>query len=348
VSLANRAIDWSERGRVPDAFIRVGIRRLLKDRLRTLGDRSPEAARIRTARFVESMRSWPIADLPAKANEQHYEVPAEFFRWVLGPHRKYSSGWWPEGVASLAAAEAASLRETCAHAELADGQRILELGCGWGSLTLWMAEHYPSSQIVAISNSVSQGEFIMSEARHRGLGNIEHRVADMNTFSIPGQFDRVVSIEMFEHMRNWPALLARIAAALNPSGKLLLHVFCHRSVPYLFDDRDGSDWMSRYFFSGGIMPSDTLPSFLQDSLQLSRTWRWEGTHYQRTAHAWLENLDAHRDRVMPILRDVYGQGNEQIWLQRWRMFFMACEELFGYAGGQEWWVAHALFAKPVS
>ncbi len=348
MSLANRAIEWSERGRVPDALIRVGIRRLLKDRLRTLGDCSPEAGRIRTARFVESMRTWPIADLPAKANEQHYEVPAEFFRWVLGPHRKYSSGWWPEGVTTLAAAEAISLQETCAHAGLADGQRILELGCGWGSLTLWMAEHYRSSRIVAISNSVSQGEYIMAEARRRGLGNLEHQVADMNTFVIPGQFDRVVSIEMFEHMRNWPALLGRIAAALHPAGKLLLHVFCHRSVPYLFEDRDGSDWMSRHFFSGGIMPSDTLPSFLQDSLQLRDTWRWEGVHYQRTARAWLENIDQHRDRVLPILRDVYGKELEQVWLQRWRMFFMACEELFGYAGGQEWWVAHALFEKPAA
>ena len=343
---AQLAINWVEQGLVPDAVIRAGIRRLCEQRLRELSAGDCEAAALATETHVRSMDAAAIAPLPHRANEQHYEVPAEFFALALGPHRKYSSAWWPAGSTRLAEAEAAALAATCAHADLADGQAILELGCGWGSLTLWMAEHYPNSRITAVSNSHSQRTWILGEAGRRGLRNVEVVTADMNHFLAEPRFDRVVSVEMFEHMRNWRELLARVHDWLRPGGRFLMHVFCHRSTPYAFVDGGPSDWMSRHFFSGGMMPSDELALRFQETLRLLQRWRWDGRHYERTANAWLVNLDAHRSQALPVLAATYGEAHAAQWLQRWRIFFMACAELFGYHNGQEWWVSHYLFERP--
>jgi cyclopropane-fatty-acyl-phospholipid synthase len=347
MSAATRlAINWVEQGLVPDAVIRKGIRRLCEQRLREIVVGDCETASQLTERFIRAMDAAEIAPVPHLANEQHYEVPAEFFAHALGPHRKYSSAWWPQGTTSLAQAEAVALAATCEHAELADAQTILELGCGWGSLTLWMAEHFPNSRITGVSNSRSQREWILGEAVRRGLGNVEVITADINHFDIESRFDRIVSVEMFEHMRTWRALFARAHGWLQPHGRFFMHVFCHRSTPYSFIDSGPSDWMSRHFFSGGMMPSDDLALRFQGPLRLRQRWRWDGRHYEKTANAWLTNVDAHRTQVLSVLAATYGEAKAAQWLQRWRIFFMACAELFGYRGGQEWWVSHYLFERP--
>jgi cyclopropane-fatty-acyl-phospholipid synthase len=346
MSATRFSVNWVEQGLVPDGVIRTGIRRLVRQRLDEIRAGDAEAATNGLQEFLADMREAPIALVPEKANQQHYEVPAAFYERALGRHRKYSACYWPAEVSNLDEAEAAALLYTCDRAALRDGMQVLELGCGWGSLTLWMAAHYPRSRIVAVSNSASQREHILAEAARRGFGNVTVLTADMNTFDIETRFDRIVSVEMFEHMRNWPKLFEKVHDWLVPGGQFFMHVFVHRLVPYAFVERDASDWMSRYFFSGGMMPSDDLALRCQSHLQLVRQWRWDGTHYDKTANAWLANLDAQRASVLPILANTYGDAVAEIWLQRWRIFFMACAELFGYQSGQEWWVSHYLFERP--
>jgi len=342
------AFDLTEQGLIPDIVIRRGIRHLLKQRLREIHSADTEAMAQIQHEFIDAMVQAPVALVPEKANEQHYEVPAQFYLLVLGPHLKYSSAYWPEQVTTLAAAESAALKQTCEHACLEDGQDVLELGCGWGSLSLWMAAHYPNSHITAVSNSHSQREHIETLARENGLQNLQVITCDMNAFvNTDKQFDRVVSVEMFEHMRNWSELYRRVAGWLKPGGLFFKHIFVHRSVPYLFEDNGPSDWMSRYFFSGGMMPSDDLPLIFQDDLKFVRRWRWNGAHYEKTANAWLNNMDQQRDEIMPLFESVYGKDAAQTWWVRWRLFFMACAELFGYDNGQHWWVSHYLFEKPI-
>jgi cyclopropane-fatty-acyl-phospholipid synthase len=335
-----------ERGLVPDRFTRSGIRHLVRSGLRQRERISPEQRTTEFQKLRAELCAGPIALHTDAANEQHYEVPAEFFALVLGKHRKYSGCYWPAGVESLDQAEAASLEVTCQHAELTDGQDVLELGCGWGSLTLWMAEHYPNSHITSVSNSHSQRRFIESQCQQRGLGNVRVITADMNDFATDDQFDRVVSVEMFEHMRNHDALMQRIAGWLRPEGKLFVHIFVHGRSTYLFETNGPANWMGRYFFTGGIMPADDLLPSYQRDLRLEQQWRQDGRHYELTANAWLQNTDRHRDEILDILGKVYGQNEKQRWLHRWRIFFMACAEMFGYADGQEWWVSHYLFHKP--
>jgi len=330
-----------ENGLLPDWLIRQGIRRLLRERALEAGRMSPSEQREANARFLAEMRSTPVALVPDLANEQHYEVPAAFFDLALGPRRKYSCCYYPTGREDLAQAEDAALRLACERADIVDGARILELGCGWGSLTLWMAEQYPAANITAVSNSSSQRAFITSECEQRGFDNVDVVTADMNAFEPPRRdFDRVVSVEMFEHMRNWPELLERVGTWLAPGGKVFIHVFCHRIAAYPYEARDESDWMARHFFSGGMMPSDDLMLHCQDALTVEGHWRIDGGHYHKTCEAWLTNLDANREAALAILSDVYGASEAVRWFRRWRVFFLACSELFAYRNGREWYVSH--------
>lgn len=343
MALSSLALEFTERGIVPDRLVRSGIRRLLRQRLDEIATDDPAAAAEKAEAFVSSLRAAPVALLTEKANEQHYEVPSAFFGAVLGRRRKYSSAWWPDGVKDLDSAEEAALAATAERAGVADGQQILELGCGWGSLTLWMAENHPGAQITAVSNSHSQRAFIEAAARKRGLANVQVITANVAELRLERRFDRVVSVEMFEHLRNWPEMFRRVAGWLEPHGRFFMHVFVHRGTPYSFEDRDESDWMARHFFSGGMMPSDDLALRFQDDLSLRARWRWDGTHYARTAEAWLANMDARRATVWPILAETYGAEHASLWWMRWRLFFLSCAELFGHDQGREWWVAHYLF-----
>ena len=347
-----------EAGLVPDALIRVGIRSLLRERLREEHRGGPEAQQEHLAALVASLRSSPIAIHTALANAQHYELPSGFFELVLGPRLKYSCAYYQlpgagpssaiRGGATLAAAEDAMLELTCQRALLADGERILELGCGWGSLTLYMAAKYPRARITAVSNSASQRQFIEARVRALGLGNVEVITCDANVLEFaPGTlFDRVVSVEMFEHMRNYERLIGRIAGWLRAGGSLFVHIFAHRAYAYPFEVKDADDWMARYFFSGGLMPSTGLLGYFQRDLRLARDWHVDGRHYQYTARDWLANMDQNAAAVRTLLSATYGASELTRWWVRWRVFFMACEELFGYDHGREWLVGHYLFEKP--
>jgi len=325
----------AERAPLPDALTRAGIELMVGRTRRRLA--AGDAAKAET-RFAAAMARSHIAECADSANAQHYELPPEFFALVLGPRRKYSSCYYAAGD-SLADAEERALAETAAHADLADGQRILELGCGWGSLSLYLAERYPSARITAVSNSHSQRRYIEQAARASKFTNLQIRTADMNAYSPPGKFDRVVSVEMFEHMANWPALLGRIRGWLAPGGKLFLHVFSHRNAPYRFDRADRADWIAQYFFTGGIMPSHGLIRHFGSMFTVEREWRWNGDHYRRTALDWLANYDRNIDAIKPILRTVYGD-RAALWQRRWRLFFLATAGLFGHGNGAEWGVSH--------
>ncbi|HRO62924.1 cyclopropane-fatty-acyl-phospholipid synthase family protein [Thermomonas sp.] len=336
----------AERGLLPDAAIRAGIRRLCAQRLAEERRGGLEAQSERQRALLQQLRESPLAIETEAANAQHYELPPAFFSHCLGPRLKYSSCYYPRGDETLAEAEEAMLALYCERAGLADGQDILELGCGWGSLTLWMAERFPDARITAVSNSHGQRDHIEARCRERGFGNVRVLTRDVNTLELPTSgFDRCVSVEMFEHMRNYDSLLGRIGGWLRPGGQLFVHIFVHRTLLYPFETQGEDNWMGRHFFTGGLMPAaDTLLHFPQ-ALGIRQQWLLSGRHYERTANHWLQQQDAHRDAVLAVLREAYGDA-AHLWFQRWRMFWMACAELFGYAGGEEWGVAHYLFERP--
>jgi cyclopropane-fatty-acyl-phospholipid synthase len=336
-----------DRGLLPDPLLRAVVRLLLWRRRAAITRGSVEERHERKRALLQELATGPVAVHTQDANEQHYEVPTELFELMLGPRLKYSAAWWGPGVTDLAAAEDAMLRLTCERAALADGQDVLELGCGWGSLTLWMAERYPASRITAVSNSATQRELIEKRASERGLDNVTVLTRDVTELELePAAFDRVVSVEMFEHVRDHRELTRRIARWLRPDGQLFVHVFAHRTDAYAFETGRRADWMARHFFTGGLMPSDDLLLHSVRDLQLDDHWVVSGTHYARTLRAWLDQLDAGRARAVQLLEDTYGAGQGERWFRRWRLFDLACEELFGFAGGDEWHVSHYRFRRP--
>lgn len=335
-------IGLAERGWAPDWALRRGIRRLCRQRLDTDAGRNANLREQDVQTLLMAMGRDDIAPLSHVANEQHYELPPEFFAAVLGTRQKYSSGYWPDEKTTLDESEDAALELTCDHAQLTDGQRVLELGCGWGSLSLWMAERYPASRITAVSNSQPQRQWIERKASAAGLRNLHIITADMNDFATTERFDRVVSVEMFEHMRNYDRLLSRIASWLEPDGALCVHHFCHRHLAYPYETDGADNWMGRYFFTGGLMPCEDLLSRFPQHFTVAQHWWWNGRHYQRTAEAWLKRLDDQREVIMPILVRTYGASDAPLWFQRWRMFFLAVSEFFGLNGGEEWGVTHQL------
>jgi cyclopropane-fatty-acyl-phospholipid synthase len=347
-------ISWSmrllERGLLPDFLLRFGIRRLLKARLDEEDQGDPEAQQQHLMKLIARLRQSPVAINTADANQQHYELPNEFFERVLGPHLKYSCCYYRRSDESLGAAEANMLKLTAERARLKDGDRILELGCGWGSLSLWMARNFPNSMITVVSNSRTQKQFIDAKAAALGFKNLQVITCDVNKLSFPQgtQFDRVVSVEMFEHMRNYETLLQRIGSWLKVDGTLFVHIFTHKAYAYPFEVRDASDWMAKYFFTGGIMPSDDLLLYFQKDLTITDHWQVDGRHYAQTSEHWLQNMDGQRAQLEPILAATYGADQVRRWWVYWRVFFMSCAELWSYKRGQEWLVSHYLFSKPGS
>lgn len=343
---AGGLLGLAERGLLPDACIRAGVRRLCRQRLCEEEGRGPAEQSVRFQELLDTLRRSALAIETGAANAQHYELPPAFFRLCLGKRMKYSCCYFPDGVRSLDEAEAAMLAITAERAALANGQQILELGCGWGSLTFWMAERYPEARITAVSNSRAQGAYIRGICLERNLRNVKVVTGDINTLTFPaGAFDRCVSIEMFEHLRNYEALLERISAWLRVDGKLFVHLFAHQTLMYAFDTVGEDNWLGRHFFTGGLMPSTDTLLWFQRNLQVEQRWKVSGTHYARTANAWLANQDRHPTEVMAVLREAFGAAMAPLWFQRWRIFWMACAELFGYAGGRQWLVAHYRFVN---
>ena len=334
-----------EKNKVPDFLIRTGIRKLLKERLSQEKKATVELQQAHLMQLIEELKNSPIAINTVEANEQHYEVPTKFYQYCLGKNLKYSSGYWKDGVNDIDTSEDDMLEITCNRAELKDGQEVLELGCGWGSLSLYMAKKYPSSKFTVVSNSRTQKLHIDEQAKQRGINNLTVITVNINDFTIDKTFDRVVSVEMFEHMRNYQKLMHKVSTCLKADGKLFVHIFTHKDFAYKFEVIDETDWMSKYFFTGGIMPSDDLLLYFNEHMSIQQHWHLSGMHYSKTSEAWLQNMDKHKNEIMPLFEETYGKEQAVKWWVYWRIFYMACAELWGYNGGEEWIVSHYLFSK---
>jgi len=334
-----------EKNRVPDFLLRKGIRNLLQQRLNEEKKDSCEEQQAHLMQLIAELKASPIAINTLDANEQHYEVPTAFYQYCLGPHLKYSSGYWKPGVTDIETSERDMLELTCSRADLQPNQTVLELGCGWGSLSLFMSAKYPSSTFTVVSNSRTQKMHIDETAKQRGITNLTVITMDMNVFDVDAQFDRVVSVEMFEHMRNYELLMKKVASKLKPDGKLFVHIFTHKEFAYKFEVKDDTDWMSKYFFTGGIMPSDDLLSYFNNDLKVVNHWHVSGQHYQKTSEAWLARMDANKTAIMPLFESTYGKDQAVKWWSFWRIFFLSCAELWGFNKGEEWIVSHYVFAK---
>ena len=334
-----------EKNKIPDFLIRLGIRKLLKQRLHDENKGSVEAQQAHLMKLIDELKASPIAINTIDANEQHYEVPTEFYQYCLGKHLKYSSGYWNAGVTDIDTSEKDMLELTCQRADLQDGQTVLELGCGWGSLSLFMSAKFPQSKFTVVSNSRTQKIYIDEEAKKRNISNLKVITVNINDFNPEQIYDRVVSVEMFEHMRNYQKLMKLVADALKPNGKLFVHIFTHKEYAYKFEVIDESDWMSKYFFTGGIMPSDDLLLYFNEHLSIEKHWHVNGTHYAKTSEAWLQNMDANKTQIMPLFEKTYGKDYAVKWWVYWRLFYLACAELWAYNNGDEWIVSHYLFNK---
>jgi cyclopropane-fatty-acyl-phospholipid synthase len=333
---------------IPDFLIRKQIKNLLKQRLKDENKSTQELQHLHFTNYWKGLAQSPIAIHTQAANEQHYEVPTEFYQFIMGKRMKYSSGYWKDDNSSFQESEDSMLELYIDRTEFFDGMKLLDLGCGWGSVSLYFAEKFPNSSIVGVSNSRTQKDFIMNSAKARGLKNIQIVTVDMNEFD-PGidVFDRIISIEMLEHMKNYEKLFEKLAKSLKNNGKIFIHIFTHKDLAYPFEVKDATDWMSKYFFTGGQMPSDDLLLYFQKDLIIEAHWAVDGTHYSRTSENWLYNMDQHKAEIMPILQNTYGKENALKWWVYWRIFFMSCSELFRYRNGREWFVSHYLFRKRV-
>lgn len=334
-----------ERNLLPDFLIRFGIRRLLAQRLKDEDKGNTEKNQAAMLEFIEGLKKSPIAIHTLDANEQHYEVPTEFYKYVLGKRMKYSSGYWTSVNDTLDTSEENMLRLSCERAEFKDGMEVLDLGCGWGSLTLYIAEKYPNCKVTGVSNSKTQKEYIDSVCKQKGYQNVQIITQDMNIFEIEKQFDRLMSVEMLEHMKNYEKLFSKFARFMKKDALFFVHIFTHKTYAYHFEVKDETDWMSKYFFTGGMMPSDHLLLYFQKDLEILKHWHVSGTHYQKTSEGWLRNMDKHKKEILPIFEKTYGKENVTKWWVYWRVFFMACAELWGYRNGEEWIVSHYLFKK---
>lgn len=334
-----------EKDMIPDSLIRIGIRKLLRQRLLDERKANVELQQAHLMELIDELKASPIAVNTSEANEQHYEVPTEFYQYCLGKNLKYSSGYWKAGVTNIDMSEDDMLEITCSRAELIDGQDVLELGCGWGSLSLYMAQKYPKSNFTVVSNSRTQKLHIDEQSKLRGINNLEVITVNINDFQLDKKFDRVVSVEMFEHMRNYQKLMKLVADRLKQDGKLFVHIFTHKDLAYKFEIIDETDWMSKYFFTGGIMPSDDLLLYFNEHLIIQNHWHVSGLHYSKTSEAWLQNMDKNKKEIMPLFEETYGKGQAVKWWVYWRLFYMACAELWGYNNGEEWIVSHYLFTK---
>lgn len=323
----------------------MGIRNLLKQRLTEENKGSQEAKQLHLNAYIEKLKASPIAINTSDANEQHYEVPTEFYKYVLGKRMKYSGGYWPSGADTLDASEEAMLKLSCERAQLKDGQSVLDLGCGWGSVSLYVAEKFPNCKITGVSNSKTQKEYIDSVAKEKGFKNLTIITQDMNDFQIKEKFDRIISVEMLEHMKNYQKLFEKLSGFLKPEGLFFIHIFTHKEFAYPFEVRDETDWMAKYFFTGGMMPSHNLFLYFQNHLTIRNHWVVNGVHYGKTSEAWLENMDKNKTQILPILEKAYGKENVTKWWSYWRIFFLSCAELFSYRNGEEWLVSHYLFQK---